>query len=176
MEEHSTPERSQGEPKNPVIPGAIYNSFGVVMIAIDDTHLVPIMRDDSVRSIATDAVELLERPGSEDWVNRMIRTRKDLARTIFEERDGHRRLEQYLEGLREAILEKAVQHDWCREYDEFASEWNLLPRNREYEVSVFIPVMAKDEEDARELVYEHYGLSSTAEFSVGEPTISVSEV
>lgn len=176
MEEHSTPERSQGEPKNPVIPGAIYNSFGVVMIAIDDTHLVPIMRDDSVRSIATDAVELLERPGSEDWVNRMIRTRKDLARTIFEERDGHRRLEQYLEGLREAILEKAVQHDWCREYDEFASEWNLLPRNREYEVSVSIPVMAKDEEDARELVYEHYGLSSTAEFSVGEPTISVSEV
>lgn len=176
MEEHSTPERSQGEPKNPVIPGAIYNMCGTVFIAVDDTHLVPILRDDSVRSVATDGFELLERPGSDNWINRMIRTRKDLAHSLSDEKTELRNLEQYLEGLREAILEKAVQHDWCREYDEFASEWNLLSRLREYEVSVSIPVMAKDEEDARELVYEHYGLSSTAEFSVGEPTISVSEV
>lgn len=176
MEEHSTPERSQGEPKNPVIPGAIYNSFGVVMIAIDDTHLVPIMRDDSVRSVATDEVELMEQPGSEDWVNRMIRTRKALTQNLSDEKIRNQNVDNYLERLREAILEKAVQQDWCREYDEFALEWDLLPRNREYEVSVSIPVMAKDEEDARELVYEHYGLSSTAEFSVGEPTISVSEV
>lgn len=176
MEEHSTPERSQGEPKNPVIPGAIYNMCGTVFIAVDDTHLVPILRDDSVRSVATDGFELIEQPGSEDWVNRMIRTRKDLARTIFEERDGHRRLRQYLDELKEAILEKALQQDWCHEYDEFALDWDLLPRNREYEVSVSILVMAKDEEDARELVYEHYGLSSTAEFSVGKPTISVLEV
>lgn len=83
---------------------------------------------------------------------------------------------EYLTGLKQAILEKAEEHEWCSEYDEFAEEWDLTPRVREYEVTMSVTVRARDEDEAEALAEENTSLSSWDDYVISGPDFTVSMV
>lgn len=67
-------------------------------------------------------------------------------------------LRSHLSDLGQAILEKAEYHDWCAEYDEFAEEWDLPQREKDYVVHMTIPVdtRATSRDEAEERVQDWY--------------------
>ena len=83
-------------------------------------------------------------------------------------------LANHLDGLKQALLEKAIEKDFCSEYDAFAAEWDLLPRHREYHVTVTLTVQATDEDNARDIVENAMNLYYVD--TVSDPEFDVREV
>lgn len=141
--------------ETPAIPTLVvddmYEHGNRVMIAISSTTMTPIM-ESGVYVVADETTKLMVGAGSPEWCARMVGVRAHILAENRRTRDNHAALQNYLTGLKEALLEKAIEKDFCSEYDEFAAEWELLPRHREYQVTVTLTVQATDEDNAQEIV------------------------
>lgn len=122
-------------------------------------------------------------PGTDLWTERMVQFRtmmlEDAHRLrgyVKDARNYANRLEANHEQLGEALLAKAEEHDWCDEYDEFAEEWDLPKRMRDYEVTVTVRVRAKSGDDAEEFVGENFGLSTFDDNVIDNPSVYAAEL
>lgn len=150
----------------------LYEHGNRIMIAVSKTTMSPIM-DSAVYVEADETTKLNTVVGSPEWCARMAGVRTYLLEENRRNRDNRAALENYVTNLKEALLEKAIEKDFCREYDEFAAEWDLLPRHREYQVVVTLTVQATDEDNAEEIVQNAMNLyyvdtTSDPEFDVRE--------
>lgn len=176
MIETPTPEKvpqDTGQPR--LLINALCSHGGRVMIAVSDEHLVPITEIGDVKHGPNAETELLARTETEAWTDRMTRVRASMARDLVNERAELERLRAWVENLGDAILEKAVKHEWCGEYDEFAKEWDLPTRNQEYRVTVTVVLDAKSEDDARDYVLDHVDLDAYEGPLKGDPEVYVEE-
>lgn len=141
--------------ETPAIPTLVvdnlYDHGDRVMIAVSGNTMSPIM-DSTVYVEADENTKLYATAGSPEWCARMAGVRTLLLTENRRIRDDHAFLENYITGLKQALLEKAIEKDFCSEYDDFAAEWDLIPRSREYQVTVTVNVMATDEDNAQEIV------------------------
>lgn len=152
----------------------IYSHYGIARIAIDDNTLQSLTGTDTV-TITSDEVSLMSRPGSEDWVDHMVRVRESLNRALRDSLDAQRTQSEHLERLGEALLEEAISRDWCEEYDAFAEQWGLPTRNREYEVVMTVRVTARYEDDAVEAVRGCVNITQYDEGVASDPEFYASE-
>ena len=137
------------------VADALYNMHGRVYIALpNNRELVPPVGDRSnpVTPSADTEVTHIADPKTDEWVMRMGRVLADTNTNYLNEQRLYQRLREHMDRLGEARLEKAEEKDWCSEYDEFAEEWDLPRRFRTYEVTVTFAVLARDSDDAEELV------------------------
>lgn len=158
--------------REPLIINALYSHHGNIMIAFTETDMIPIAATGDTKHIANDATELLARPGTDDWIDRMVRIRNSLARDVANERASLQQQKTYIENLGEAILEQAVNRDWCEEYDEFAEEWGLPLRFAEYDVTVTVRVRARDSEQAADLIRGELGFDSYHDDVIDGPEVT----
>lgn len=143
--------------REPLIINALYSHYGNVMIATTEMDLIPIAATEDKNYIANDTTELLARPGTDEWIDHMVRIRNSLARDVANERASLQQQKIYIENLGDALLEQAVIRDWCDEYNEFAEEWGLPLRLAEYDVTVTVRVRARDSEQAADLIRGELG-------------------
>ena len=137
----------------------IYNHNGIFRIAIMDNTLQDLTGADTFQ-VTPGEVTLVEVPGTTEWVDRMARMRRVLNRRADSAENDLRVKNEYIETLGQALLEEAERRDWCSEYDEFAREWDLPTRARDYEVTMTVTVQARDEDEAQTLVRDQVSLSS----------------
>lgn len=161
----NTIEQVTPEQVTTLIPHALYAMSGLVMIAVDDKTYTPLMHVGEQMYEPNEHTELLAEPGSEDWVYRMARARTALVRDLVNERNMLNSVQEHLQNLGNALLEEAERRGWCSEYDEFAAEWDLPTRFKEYDVVVTVRVKARDEDEAQSLVRDEVNISS---YSGGE--------
>lgn len=150
----------------------LYDHHDRVMIALSETTMSPLL-DSMTFVVADETTTLLAAVGSPEWCNRMVGVRTHLVTENRRNRDDLAWLQNYVTGLKQALLEKAIEKDFCGEYDEFASEWDLIPRQREYHVTVTLTVSATDEDTAQDIVQNAMNLyyvdtTSDPEFDVRE--------
>lgn len=151
----------------------MYDHKDRIMIAISATTMTPLM-DSAVYVAADETTTLLAAVGSPEWCARMAGVRTEVLTAYRFDRDEHAFLKNYLTDLKQALLEKAIEKDFCREYDDFAAEWGLLPRSREYQVVLTINLMATDEDNAQEIVENAMNLYYVD--TISDPEIDVREV
>lgn len=138
---------------NTLVPNALYTFRGRVAIAIDENRLTYLTDPDVEPQEKGDReTHTIALPGTEEWVSRMVSIRTQMSRELETLKSAARTQAAHLQGLREAILQKAVENDWCSEYDEFADEWDLIRRVNEFQVTVTVNLMARDSDAAREMV------------------------
>lgn len=163
-------EVTEEQPTAPLIVNGFYNRHGRVMIAVNATSLVAVVGDDTIEHTATPDDALMGMPGSPEWVNHMIRIRRELNQDLTNERRELKELKSWAEGLGIAIRDKAIEHGLdCSEYDEFAEQWGLPVMQSEHEVTMSIRVVARDSEDAKHFVREHFGLDHNDDRVVSDP-------
>lgn len=166
---------------------ALYIHDNLLHIATSPTEAEPLRVDplaEKGSGIAPVAeLTLYASPGTDVWTERMVQFRtmvlEDAQRLRGYAKDARNyasRLETEREQLGEALLEKATEHDWCDEYDEFAEAWGLPKRVHEYEVTVTVRVMAKNSDEAEEFVGENFTLSMFDENVADSPSIYATEV
>lgn len=154
------------------IESAIYNLHGRLHI-FTTGYLVPVHGAiNDIRSSWTDQAELVATPGSEFWVTKMIQFRNSLALDLRNAKADVQQQKTFFKNLGEAILAVADEKEWCEEYDEFASQWGLPTRQREYDVIVRFRVLARSTEEAE----ENFTLHVEDEYQGGgSPEVSVEE-
>lgn len=156
---------------------ALYNIHGRVYIALSNNReLVPLVGDRSspITPSADTLVTHIADPKTDEWVMRMVQALTNTNTDYLNEQRSLSALQRYHELLGEALLEKAEEKDWCSEYDEFADEWGLPRRTRSYEVSVQFTVMARDSDEAEEIVED--GLTWSFDTLNPHPSFSAEEV
>lgn len=157
------------------VADGLYSMYGRVYIALSNNReLVPIVGDRSnpVTPSADVEVTHIADPKTDEWVLRMVRTLTHSNTDYLNEQRSNRVLQDHLDRLGQALLEKAEEKDWCSEYDEFADEWDLPRRIRSYEVTVQFAIMARDSDEAEEMVRN--GLSWTFDME-WDPSVSAEE-
>ena len=157
------------------VADALYTMYGRVYIALpNNRELVPLVGDRSNPITPSAEIEVIHiaDPKTDEWVLRMVRALTNTNTDYLNEQRSHRYLRDHHERLGQAILEKAEEKDWCSEYDDFAEEWDLPRRTRPYEVEVQFTVMARDEEEAQEMVENGLTWSFDAEYN---PSFSANE-
>lgn len=153
----------------------IYRHSAIIWIAIDDFTLQDMTGTHTVEVDPREAY-LMEAPGNPDWVDRMVRTRKSLVNINKNLQNDNEKMTSWRQGLDEALLEKVEEHNLCEEYDAFAEEWGLTPRNKEFEVVMTVRVKARDEDFAVELVKGHVTIDRWSTQGIDdEPEFSASE-
>lgn len=179
------------EPEDPAIPTPylqvnalyIHNVLNIMYIAVNPTEVELLSgAPDAARGPMPD-IRLYAQPGSELWVNHMLEFRgktlresESIRRQMIQTQDQARHLEESYERLGEALRDKAIEKDWCDEYDEFAEQWDLPKRAREYEVTVTVRVLANTDDHAEELVAENFSMSMYDDIVVDGPHIIATEV
>jgi hypothetical protein len=165
--------------KGPLVKDALYNHFGIIRIAIDTMFLEDIVNPNGVKHHATTSTDLVTLPGTVEWVDRMTRIRRALMTDLKNTRAELSRAETHWANFKEALLEKAVDHDFCEDYDTFAAEWDLTPRTKEWDVVMTVRVRERNEEDALDFVKKRCDLSGATamlhEDIVGEVNFSAHE-
>lgn len=169
MTEASTPPAPTREP---LVINALYVHYGRIMIAFSENDLIPITATGDTKHVANDTTKLLARPGTDDWIDRMVRVRNSLARDVANERASLQQQKTYIDNLGEALLEEAINRDWCEEYDEFAEKWGLPLRFAEYDVTVTVRVRARDSDQAADLIRGEFGFDSHHEDVIEGPEIT----
>ena len=89
--------------------------------------------------------------GSENWNAAMLQARTTLLASFEEANRRRQAIQTKYDNLGEALLEEAERRGWCSEYEEFAEEWDLPKRTRDYVVCINVVVNAKDGDEAKEL-------------------------
>lgn len=161
---------------------ALYLRGGNIFIAVSDTHLEGLTDPDGDQIPATSEFTLYASPGTPTWHSQMVTLRRSLTNDLkrsYQELQRHRdqlRFErQKYEELGQALLQQAIEKDWCDEYEQFAEDWDLPKRTREYTVTVEIPVKATSEEEAQELVEAYTNVSCYEDWFIDYPSVDVSE-
>lgn len=161
---------------------ALYLRGGDLFIAVSDSHLEGLTDPERNQIPATHEFSLYAVPESPSWRTRMAMLRGSLVSDLqksYQELQRHRdqlRFErQKYEELGQALLQQAIEKDWCDEYDQFAEDWELPKRTREYTVTVEIPVRATSPENAEELVEAYSGVSCYEDWFIDYPSVYVSE-
>ena len=161
----------------PVVPTLVVDNMYYhkdrIMIAISATTMTPLM-DSAVYVAADETTTLLAAVGTPEWCARMAGVRNEVLASSMQDRDQHAWLVNYLNGLKQALLEKAIEKDFCREYDDFAAERDLLPRHREYHVTITLTVQATDEDNARDILENAINLYYVD--TISDPEFDVREV
>lgn len=152
----------------------LYSVHGLTHVGLEDGTLVPVLGDRSNPVTPTPGMDVVHiaDPGTREWINRMTTLLTRCNVDLQNERRSNRVVQDHLDRLGQAILEKAEEKDWCSEYDEFADEWDLPRRIRSYEVTVQFAVMARDSDEAEEMVRD--GLSWTFDME-WDPSVSAEE-
>ena len=158
--------------REPLTHNALYSHHGNIMIAFTETDVIPIAATGDTKHVANGATTLLCDPGTDEWVERMVRIRNSLARDVANERASLQQQKIYIDNLGEAILEEAIRRDWCEEYDEFAEEWGLPKRYAEYDVTVSVRVRARDSEEAADLIRGELGFDSYHDNVIDGPEVT----
>lgn len=158
----------------PLVANSLYNMHGRVMIALDHERLIPITapKDGDTYHLTNAGVELIAHSGDAEWRDRMIKLRNEMATDLENERRRLTAVREHLDNLGQAILEQAIERDWCSEYDEFAEEWDLPPRKQDFEVTVTIQVSARDADSAEGYVLDNFGLSDYSDDVIIGPHVS----
>lgn len=161
---------------------ALYRRNTFIYIAVSENEL-QMLGDVDKRGVTPEATDVLVcRPLTVEWVNRMTAFRNTMLsgvqqnnKTIQDQRNQIQELNTRHEGLGEALLQEAIDRDWCYEYDEFADEWDLPKRTREYEVTITVRVRAQSEEDAEEMVQSEVGISGSEDWVTDTPYFTTME-
>lgn len=161
----------------------LYEVAGRKVIAVTPTHLADLNYPASKAfPVPSEGVTFVGMPGDEVWNKTMADTRETLAcalshtqTTLEQARENLVAAQRQYELLGEALLAQAEQRDWCAEYDEFAAEWDLPTRIKNWEVTMTVTVEARTDDDAREVVQNAIGLSEYDEGVRYGPTYEVSE-
>lgn len=179
------------EPEDPAIPAPyldvnalyVHKILNLMYIAVNPTEVKLLSGSPHASGGPMSDIRLYARPGSELWVSHMLKFRGEMLeysekirQQLIQTQDQVRGLEESYESLGEALRDKAVEHDWCDEYDEFAEQWNLPSRTREYEVTVTVRVLAKSDDHAEELVGENFSMSMYDDIVLNGPHVSATEV
>lgn len=166
-----------------LIPNAIYERASELYLATDPNHMVGLLDPEETPVLTQVGDTLHLRPGCEDWVHKMVAVRRnDHALQLNASRyTAHlftevKNMRDYIQRLGEALLEKAVDKDWCSEYDDFADEWDLPKRTREFEVTMTVTVIAANDEEACTVVSNQCDLSVYHDFVVNGATYEASEL
>lgn len=160
----------------PLIVNGLYNRAGRVFIALNETNLAQVAATDGIIYTATEEYELFARPGTDTWIGHMTKLRVALIQDLANERAALTQRNIWISKLGEALLAKAKEHKWCEEYDEFASEWGLPTRNNEYMVTMTLTVTAADLDEARQIVGDHFHLTSYSDEVVSGPEFEAEKV
>lgn len=155
-----------------LIRNALYSHYGVVQIAVDEEYFVGIADSTGMKTAPNSRSELLEGPGTQGWVDRMVRLRTSLLTDLANARAEVQQLNTRWENVGEALLQQAIDRDWCAEYDAFAEEWGFPTRVAEYDVTMTVRVSARSEEAALEIVQEGVNINSYTEGLVEGPEFS----
>lgn len=151
----------------------LYNHHGMVVLALDEERLIALQGTEEGFITPNSQTTLLEMPGTSEWADRMVRARNAAARHLRNLLGENERLTTQWQAFGDAILEKAEEKSWCEEYDAFAEEWGLPTRVREYDVLMTVRVVARNEDDAMEIVQGGVNLSSyNTSGVVSEPDFS----
>lgn len=151
-----------------------YQQNGITRIAIEDFTLQDLTGGDTYR-VNPNEVTLIAHPGSTEWADRMVRIRTSMVRRLTTAENSLAEKTNYFERLKQAILEVADEKQWCEEYDAFAEEWDLIPRNKNWEVTVTVTVKARNEDDAVEIVKDSLSIYSYSDGVEDGPDFSVGE-
>lgn len=165
-----------------VTVNALYLRGTQFFIAVSDTHLEGLMDPNGDQIPATREFSLYALPETPSWISQMTLLRRTLANDLRRSYQESQRLRDQLqferkkyEELGQALLEKAIEKDWCDEYDEFAEDWELPKRTREYTVTIEIPVKATSPENAEELVEAYSNVSCYEDWFIDYPSVYVSD-
>lgn len=180
--ETGTTETGPAETAHPLITNALYTKDKELHLAVSEMTLERLYDPDHRQLSPDSEFEFHSHPGSPEWIEQMVLLRTTVLQNVRYTRADlvHARTElsnlhQYVERLGEALLEKAVEKDWCEEYDEFALEWELPVRERDFEVTVTVRVRARDEDAAEELVGENFSLSMYDNALIDGPSFDTRE-
>lgn len=194
-----------GDNQPTLIPRSLYERGHELLLATSDKTLTGIMDPTMASRTVSDNDRLFMAVGSEDWCVRMVAVRDAAMRQIqaatteldqvkeardqqenvlrgriTRETDGLRgqlkSIQQHLENLGQALLEQAVDKDWCSEYDDFAEQWGLPRRFRDFAVTINVRVSARDEDTALELVRDQVDFSTYHDGFSLEPSFEAEEV
>lgn len=141
---------AEGTPRT-FIENGLYAIHGIMHIVQEGgTTLVPVLGDRSnpITPSQDTHVEHFADPGSPEWVSRMTHLLTRCNIDLRNEQRSHADLRRWADGLKRAIYEVAVEKEWCDEYNEFADEWNLIPLETDYEVTVQFIISARSEDHA----------------------------
>ena len=158
-----------------LVPHALYSHKSIVRIATDDNHLVDLTGDVDFQDTPNEETRLIALPGTPDWASRMITARIAAFRKIQQLTRVNNERNTYIKGLGQALLEEAINRDWCSEYQEFAEEWDLPKINKTYVVTITLTVSARDEDAACDLVRDAIGINEYSEVVVNGPSFEATE-
>lgn len=157
-------------------PRAFYVHNGMVRIANREGLLVDPTGNDFTQSAVNESTAVLDLPGTDGWCERIIRMMEANLRTIKQINTAHEQQTKHLDALGQALLQQAINRDWCGEYDEFAEEWGLPTRKQEYTVTMTVQVSALTQEAATEIVASGVALDSySTEGIVCAPSYEVTQ-
>lgn len=185
MSEETGNNTNEAAPAPTLDVDSIYERGSTLYIATSANTLAPLIDPRGVKLQAAPGDALFEAVGTPGWCQRMAniqsvqmqhrRIDMDNLQTLRDELSSMR---DYIQRLGAALIEKANDHDWCSEYDDFADEWDLPRRSREYEVTMTVTVTAQSEEEAEERVSNNVALSAyhNDDFVVNDPSFDVTQV
>lgn len=156
-------------------PGALYNHYGRVMLATSGTVMIAVGDESMDPVIPSKETSLLADVGTEEWLKRITGTHHRVMNDAANARRSYDRLTKHVEELGEALLKEAEDRDWCSEYDEFAEEWDLPKRRRNYEVTMTVTVTASSASEAEEFVESEVNLNMYSDEVEYGPSFDVSE-
>lgn len=161
-----------------MVQHAIYMHQGSLKIALNGDTLQDLAGSDTYKiGDASEVGAAVETPGTQEWIDRMVRIRNSLIRRAVRAETSLEAKVGYIESLGQALFEKAQEKEWCEEYDEFAAEWNLPRRERYFEVTMAVRVLATDENAAKDIVADCVSIDKYSTEGIDEdPEYHVSQV
>lgn len=129
---------------------SLYSVHGMIHIALADNTLVPVLGDRSnpvTPLFSMDVVHVAD-PGTREWINRMTTLLTRANHDLRNEQTAHNTLRRWAGGLKQAIYEVAVEEEWCDDYNEFADQWDLIPLERDVDVTITFTIPARSVDDA----------------------------
>ena len=121
---------------------------GVLLICEGETSLMPI--HGGLRRYLSGDTQHYAAPGDENWIAAMLQACTTLLNSFEDANRKRQAMQAKYDNLGEALLAKAEDHGWCSEYEEFAEEWDLPKRTRDYEVTITVTVNAANAQEAQE--------------------------
>lgn len=155
--------------------GALYEVNGRMVIALTDNRMVVIDKPVEDAFYAPTYARLMFSKDNAEWATRMTQNRNAITSRLKSALDVETHLRERFEALGQALLEKAIEKEWCGEYDEFAQEWDLPLMAREVMVTVTVTVRARNEEEAIDLVRAEVGLGQYDDHVVSGPEYTAEE-
>lgn len=153
-------------------PDNLYSHFGKLMLGTADGELRWLHDTTGNTCLMNSDTALVAEKGSPIWCEHMLKFHTSVLLDLKNEREALKASRKFQEDLGQALLEKAIEKDWCEEYDDFAEEWDLPQRRSEFDVTVTVRIMARDSEQAAELIRGELGFNSYHDDVIEGPEVT----